>query len=294
MKSWLKSCFSPLKHKKKSGETMLSVRIALISLVIISCLVLMSISAFAYFTTSVFSLSNTLQTARFGGKITVKLNDENGISVVPVAQTSNSVTVDFVKDSTYYIILSFADQDTATTGFFLLHSESFSAPYHTQQLWQTEEGREISFTVTPKETMQVRIEAWFGTSSLYHDQTNPRYIMDSAVLEWVPDVVLSVPEPPLEDHADPEATSTESLSDTLLQETDVVPDAGSTEDFSSDTDISTNASTDTSVDASTDIPTDASTDIPTDVSTDTSTEDSSTEMPLDQIPTDDGDLSDNL
>lgn len=232
----IKSLFYVPKHGKMREQAFLA-RIALYASVIVLCLGAMGFTAFAYFSSDVFSSSNRITSATY---------DLYVAATITGTGVDGNVTADNVLEGkqgeTYSVTLSYPSDKPgmATSGFCMIHVGD--TVYHTAQITQTEST--FTLTLTFDTDASVRFEPCWGTSSYFGTTGNPLYLSTGAT--------LTVSAPPAQGS---------SLSE---------PDASTDTSTDTSTDASTETSTETSTDTSADTSTDTSADTSTDTSSDTS------------------------
>ena len=73
--------FFRIQQHEKIGEKVIVVRMILTVISIVTCLIMMSLTAFAYFSCNVTSDSNRINTANFETKVSINVTSSNGESV---------------------------------------------------------------------------------------------------------------------------------------------------------------------------------------------------------------------
>lgn len=157
-----------------SDKAMLT-RVILTVSIIVACLVAMSVTAYAYFSSESVTNQISLRSAEF--KISVQAENTDAPSQELTAITSNqqSYKIEGLQPGTTYAIkITLADGNTAQTGFVVLEAEGCESTYCTQQLGVdagVSGGRtdELSFTVSVSAETDVMLFAHWGTSSSYDD-----------------------------------------------------------------------------------------------------------------------------
>lgn len=232
----IKSLFYVPKHGKMREQAFLA-RIALYASVIVLCLGAMGFTAFAYFSSDVFSSSNRITSATYD--LYVAATEGN----VDANVTNNVLTGEAGK--TYSVTLSYPSDKPgmAASGFCMIHVGD--TVYHTSQITRMDNIFELTVVFEAGASGSVRFEPCWGTSSYFGTTGNSLYLSTGAT--------LTVSAPPAQGS---------SLSE---------PDAST----DTSTDTSTDASTETSTETSTDTSADTSTDTSSDTSTGTSAEPSS-------------------
>ncbi len=176
------------KHGKIRDKVMLT-RVVMAAIVILMCLVVMSVSAYAYFSCNITSSSSLIKVAHFETSVSVTATDSNGEAVDIIPETKDNQThTATMKAGVYNVTLTLNPDNTAKTGFMILTAENCNETYHTQQLGkdsvaQGGETKEFTFELTVTDDTVVEFVSCWGTSSYYDDYaTNgdqePLYITD--------------------------------------------------------------------------------------------------------------------
>jgi len=147
--------FKISENGKITDKVMLGRVISTVAIILV-CTVLMSITAFAFFTSDASSSVTPLTSASFD---------------VDIAVNGSNVDVVGVLDGTKEIKISVKDTSTATTGYCVVsvgEGENLKQ-YITQQFIRDENGNynTVTFTINLAEPTLVTVEARWGTSSLY-------------------------------------------------------------------------------------------------------------------------------
>ncbi len=177
--------FFHIPKQEKIGEKVMLVRVATTIATIVVCLIAMSLTAYAYFSCDVSSVSNVIKAANFDAEIAI--TDENDTLVEPSAKEGKISTFSFAGPGTYTVTLG-KGTSSAQTGFCVVYIGEDT--YHTQQIGvdigANNQNREsVSFTLQVKGPETVKIESHWGTSS-HHDYTeNECYIVDSRPLKVI-------------------------------------------------------------------------------------------------------------
>lgn len=217
-------------HIPKEGkirEKVIITRMMLTVTVIISCLIIMGVSAYAYFSHSVVSASNVIQSASFEANVSIVVSDKNNEAVEVKRINGKTQAAVLYAGNTYSITVEKAGN--ASTGFCVITADGCEiSKYHTQQIGvDVNSGgtakQSITFTLTVTRTTTVEFCAHWGTSSHYADYTNKGtdnelYIVDGE------HVTLNI--------ADNNQTQGSDETTAMLSETDLVTEAEPTESAS--------------------------------------------------------------
>ena len=158
MKRWLKSLFYVPKYGKVFEKTLYSRLAASISIVAL-CMIGMSFTAFAYFSSSVSSSSTRLTGAYFDVRINIYASDD---TLVLSGSGQKEYAVELKATESYRIEIS--SNGNAQTGFVIV--KIIENTYHTQQL-QPPEQPAIQFSLQLQEDQTVTFTPHWGTSSYY-------------------------------------------------------------------------------------------------------------------------------
>ena len=155
----------------KVRDNVLNTRLTVGIIGILLCLLVMSLTAFAYFSHTVSSQTGDMSSARFDVRISASATED------PSPQISSDGTggyrIYLKKDAVYTV--SLVQKGTATTGFCRVTADGAAQEFHTAQLG-TVEGREvseISFRITLSEPAYLTVTPCWGTSSYYGRETEP-------------------------------------------------------------------------------------------------------------------------
>ncbi len=149
-------------------EKVMLCRTALTVAIIVLCLIAMSLTAYAYFSSSVSSSFSTIKAANFKSEISVSDSDGNVFSV-------NEQGIVDLTPGTYTVEIVSADKSSAKTGFCIVTLNGDK--YHTQQIEKNGEG--VIFTLKISADTRVDFDDHWGTSSYYgyeNAEKNPHYI----------------------------------------------------------------------------------------------------------------------
>lgn len=172
--------FFRISENEKISEIAMLNRMAMTIAVIVVCLAVMSITAFAYFSCNVTSNSNFISAANFLTDVTVQVTGADGNSVensniVPVTSDNRKFVVrNLVVGKWYNVSITQSSSNTANTGFIIVSAEGCPVTYHTQQLGVDksvagEFTPSITFKMMITDATDVVLEAHWGTSSFYSD-----------------------------------------------------------------------------------------------------------------------------
>lgn len=262
MKKFYEEFFYVPKHGKVKEKVMLT-RISISVVFMLLCMVVMSLSAYAYFSASTTVYVHSIQSAIYQ------------LSVTPSGMPQSSDNVYTLSAGTYCFDISKTAEDTASVGFCEIrvfpnsgNPENYTS-FYTEPIgtyledggWKTVSGREVQIKVPDGRSVDVRFIAQWGTLSDTLT-TIENETVDLNSLAYFADLDSSDSgensEPPAQP-SDPETN--------LGSSTDTVPDTST--DSSTDT-SSTNVSMDTNsaaqMPSSTNVPSDEGTtsDTPTD------------------------------
>lgn len=166
-------------HGKIREKVMLTRTAVMVSIMII-CLAVMSITAYAYFSSNTTVRVNTVQAADFDLNITVT-NESNE----PLAAAEDEVYT--LTSGKYTVKLN--KTGTANTGFCVMERSDNTTVYHTEQLGISGASRvdSISFTLDVTNTVSVKFTPHWGTSYHYGYENNEdeRYIRNNGTLHIV-------------------------------------------------------------------------------------------------------------
>ena len=182
MKKWIRRLFYVPKYEKVE-ETTITARAILMLCTIVVGLAAMGISAYAYFSYTVSSESVSIKSASFETVLTVRLNDENGETVIVYSGSEQARWVELRKEHTYYVMLQRTQESTAKTGYVSIKADGSETTYHTQQLGKDGASytEAIAFRIQPAADVKLLFRDNWGTSSYYgdyreHGDTMERYI----------------------------------------------------------------------------------------------------------------------
>lgn len=166
------------------------------------CLVAMTLTTYAYFSRSITSGSNCIQTANYELDITIFEKDSE-VAYDQVESIDNKTFRAFLMPETEYTVL-LKSVGTASTGFCVISAEGYEGQdYHTQQIGEdvgSTKGRTdmLTFKLSVSAPTTVTFYSHWGTSSLYgnngvatisgEEQTgggNPYYIVEGQSVDII-------------------------------------------------------------------------------------------------------------
>ncbi len=195
-------------ENEKIREKVVNARLIKTVVIVVCCLLVMSFSAYAYFTCNISSDYNKIQAAKFDAQVTI--NDEVAI---PVATQDFLKTYRFEETGEYTIKLSLGES-TAETGFCVIYIGD--AQYYTQQIGtdiNAENGirESVSFVLDVKsasetQPVEIMVESHWGTSANYYnvDAENEEFIIKE------PNKVITVGTVVIEENGEEEQQTDES------------------------------------------------------------------------------------
>ncbi len=186
MRKWYNEFFYIPRHGKIREKAMLT-RVVTTVGVVMMCLAAMSITAYAYFSHSVTSGANLMQTANFETNVSIQMIEPHTETVDIESVDGRTQQAKLYAGNTYQVTIEKAG--TANTGFCVITASDCAVEnYHTQQLGEdvhsdTQGQDTITFTLTVTDTTVVQFYAHWGTSSSYGyvgdaDHDHDRYILD--------------------------------------------------------------------------------------------------------------------
>ena len=143
------------------------------------CLIVMGLSAYAYFTHDVISANNVIKAAHFETNVKIQITDENGEAIQVITSNYKSHLAELKANTKYFITLKPTERSTAKTGFVIVSAEGNSTAYHTQQLGVDGETtrEQITFCLILGADTKVTFLAHWGTSSCYgYNSDSEQYI----------------------------------------------------------------------------------------------------------------------
>lgn len=181
--------------------------------VILVCLAAISISAYAYFSYSVTSAANTIQSSSFSATVSINPHMD------PSSSTDDTETYPLKPDE--YTVTITTDTGITGTGYYIVNIAG--TDYYTQQLGVDlnapgQERTQISFILKINTATDVTFESHWGTSSHYSTAPiaeNEAYIMNADPLQ-----VIVVGDPVSSDKTDSDKTdSDDTASNDATEET---------------------------------------------------------------------------
>ncbi len=172
MKHLYKEFFYIPKHGKIREKVMLA-RLGVFITIVITCVAMMSLTAYAYFTYNVTSSYNAIEAASFETKVSIKVaNTDADVEVTKVDAITHTAEL---TNNTYRVTIE--KLGTASTGFCKISAIGCEiSEYHTRQLGvdvnTSVENNTVTFTLTVNNPTTVRFDACWGTSAGYHDYVN--------------------------------------------------------------------------------------------------------------------------
>lgn len=162
----------------KVQENVLLARLVVTVTVVILCLAMMSITAYAYFSHNVTSNFNTIQAANFEADVHITIKDSGN---TPVAVVKDGKLQTATLDSGTYTVELSKGASTAKTGFCIVTIGN--TKYYTQQIGvdvqRNLNDANVTFTIKVSSATTVKILSHWGTSSCYgykETSTNPVYL----------------------------------------------------------------------------------------------------------------------
>lgn len=178
MRKWYREFFYVPKHGKVCEKVMVTRLFATVA-VIVLCLIAMGSTAYAYFSYSLTSESNKIQSVNFGVDVDIQVAGEAGASVEVFPDPKGAHVATLMAGTEYLVTLMPTQTGKATTGFVIVTAEGFEARYHTQQLGKNgdEITESLSFKLMLGLDAEVTFLAHWGTSSYYgYQDNNEKYI----------------------------------------------------------------------------------------------------------------------
>ena len=188
MRKLYRELFYVPKHGKVNDKVMLG-RIVITITIIVTCLVAMSFTAYAYFSYNVTSVSNTIKAAEFYTDVTVHIAEMDGTEIedsnitLITSDNKNFKIEGLAVGKWYSITIVPSTINTAQTGFIVVSADNCKTTYHTQQLGVDEKVQggktaKICFQLKLTDTANVFLKSHWGTSSFYSDfENNEQYII---------------------------------------------------------------------------------------------------------------------
>lgn len=208
-------------HGKIRDKVMLT-RVVTTVIIILMCLAVMSVSAYAYFSSNITSSSSLIKVAHFETSVSIKATDSKGEAVdITPETTDNQIHTATLKAGVYNVTLALNPDNTAKTGFMILTAKNCNETYHTQQLGkdavvQGGETKEFTFELTVTDDTVVEFASCWGTSSYYDEYVangdqEPLYITNKEQIKMVVNGVQELPadEPGVGEPTDSEPETSE-------------------------------------------------------------------------------------
>lgn len=180
----IKLCKNPgykPKYTSDADSMMLKHLVSTVTIVLV-CLAAISFSAYAFFSHSVTSGTNTIKASTFASSVAIKKS--NGDIITEGKLHSYSF------DPGSYIVTISADDITTGTGYCVI--KVAGAKYYTQQLGKDmnapgQKRSQISFALNVEADTIIEIESRWGTSSFYSTEgaNNEFYIKDSEPMQVI-------------------------------------------------------------------------------------------------------------
>lgn len=196
---------------------------------ILVCLAAISFSAYAFFSSTVTSGSNTIQTSNFSSSVVIKNeNDETITEGKPKSHRFDTPGV--------YTVTITADDGVTGTGYCVVNVNGTN--YYTQQLGRdvnapNQERKQISFQLDVKGTAIVTFEAHWGTNSHYNAVAESEiYIKNDPPKTIVVDATQGAAdstEDTKPEETKPEETEPDSTTETTVESTTVETTTPTTE-----------------------------------------------------------------
>ncbi len=146
--------------------------------IIITCLIAMSVSAYAFFSYSVTSEQNKIKGANFETEVSITITENGTETTVAVEKKSNaSYTADLKAGKIYTVILDETETSTAGTGFCALTAVGCPDAFHSQQIGadanaENEYTDKVKFQLKVTADTTVTFSSHLGTSVYYSDYVN--------------------------------------------------------------------------------------------------------------------------
>lgn len=165
------------KHGKIREKVMLT-HVATTVTIVMICLAAMSITAYAYFSQSIASASNTIEFGNFKADVSITIKDSNNDTVTVTNERNIQSTT---LDAGEYTVLLSKGASTANTGFCIITIND--TEYYTQQIGvdvkknQTDENAKVKFTLKVSSATPIEVLSHWGTSSCYgYEEENKNLI----------------------------------------------------------------------------------------------------------------------
>ena len=170
-----KNLFYKPKYGSDADSIMLKHLFSTVTVVLV-CLAAISLSAYAFFSYSVTSGTNTIQSSSFSTTVTIQGSDEAVI-------TQGDIQRYRFKVPGAYTVTITADSGTTGTGYCIVTVND--TPYYTQQLGKDlnapgGERNEISFVLEVQTSATVNFASRWGTTSYYNSATKSEFYIKNA------------------------------------------------------------------------------------------------------------------
>lgn len=219
-------------------ERVMLTRVVLTTIIMLICLATMSVTAYAYFTYSITSKTNSIKTANFDVRVEIEDVSISNDRSSEIQIQGHSKTIKLEK-GVYRIQLH--KQGTAKTGFCKINAEGGNASFYTQQLGtdintETGERDPFEFEMVITDDTELEILAHWGTAAYYdketRSQTETPYIEDGdsivMVINGIP--VEGMEEIPEAETQSEEQEDAEDLSEQTELQQDIPPEESSNSD----------------------------------------------------------------
>ena len=141
--------------------------------IVMICLIAMSLTAYAYFSSGITSGANVIKAATFETTVSIEAFDKQNTDVAVITSNHQTHCADLKANQPYTVTVQHTNRSTAQTGFVILTAKNCKSRYHTQQLGRDANGNTdtITFSITPTADTTVTFHSHWGTSSHYPDFT---------------------------------------------------------------------------------------------------------------------------
>lgn len=170
--------FFRIPQNEKVCEKVLITRMVSTIAIVIACLAAMSFTAYAYFSHSVASDSNTIKTAYFETKVSIQITDQNGKPLEVQNKNDRSYSANIKENTEYFVRVEPTERSTAETGFVIVTAKACVGRFHTRQLKKGDGA--ISFIVVADTDTEVNFKPHWGTSKYfgYPDENSEFYLWE--------------------------------------------------------------------------------------------------------------------
>jgi len=157
--------------KKGRACVTVTARIAAATAIVLTCLMLICFSSYAFFSRSVSSNSNIIKAANFRVDVAVRIDNEDGQSVAVKNDNGSAHRVDVKAGVTYYVTLNKSKNSTAKTGYCMLTAKNSGEAFYTRQLSAASlksngDPTTLSFHLKVTNDTTVTFYAYWGTLKL--------------------------------------------------------------------------------------------------------------------------------